>query len=312
MRPRTGESKEVFAKRIALEYPSYPEDTRIMFQDMMWSKGPIAVTDIDIAREACCGLTKEEIPAVQASIFLAEPVLAAIWEQMLDKAAEEVASAQQDDLGPEWILFLINEMWRGLWTAPRPEQTEILRHAAYNLGAYDRKHTAASELLLQARGKFHLHATEISNLIARRLPKQMIRDGMAAIFGPSRPWIVPVVDMWAHRWHWVGTALNLRGSKVQTFRYWNPLTETTSRFCRWLVNSGRTVTLGRILSQVKMIERAVIENNIETVIQSWPMIALRGGETDADFNKLYVQHDLACPPFHWRCRTHLIPLDGRR
>ena len=309
MRPMKGETLPDYTRRFMQDHPAYPEDTRVKVCKQMWALGPYPENPLDAAHAACCSLTKQDIPHVQAAIFVAEPVLAAIWEQMLDRAAEDVSNAAADELGPEWILLLTNELWKALSSAPRPDQVEALRHAAVKVGAFERSYTAVQDLLLQARGKFELEQEAISNILARKPPKQMLRDQMAAVFGPVRQWLVPVVEMWAYKWHWVGEALSLRtASRVQQFRYWNPDDDHTSSFCKWLVNSGRTVTLNRIQHQINAIERAIVQNSVTALIQAWPFLQLRGNETDAEYARLYQTLGLACPPFHWRCRTQLVPV----
>src|SRR5687767_6167543 len=134
MRPLPNEQKTDYVRRFNADYALFPDGVREAVMEQMWAVGPVPQTPLDVAVDACCQLTKADIPQVQASIFLVEPTLAAIWEQMLDRVAADLSSAQTDDLGPEWLLTLMNELWKGLAAAPQPAQVEAIRHGAYRLG----------------------------------------------------------------------------------------------------------------------------------------------------------------------------------
>jgi hypothetical protein len=311
MRPRTTEQYPQYRERFLREYAHFSHERQEQLLADLWRLGPSGGRDrreesFDATIDTCCKVS--HIPEVEAVITLLDPIVQGVWDDSLDRVTEDVAQAQRDELGPEWILFLVNTMWKALASAPRPYHVAAMRTAAARLGALERAETAAQDLLLRIRGKFQMHAAEVANILARKLPQPLIRRALEELFGEPRRWIVPVVDSWAYRWKWAGEALILRrSSRVEVFRYWNPRDESTTPFCQWLVSSGRTVTVRKILSQVSGIERAIVDNDVVQADLAWPLIDLRGYDKPEQFNQLYSRHELGAPPFHWRCRTRLMP-----
>lgn len=257
--------------------------------------------------DVCCEAMKEQdIPSVQAVILLLSPILDQVWSDMLDNVAEDVSEAQRDELSPEWILFLTELAWRALGRHPSTRTMDTLRSAARRLGADQRASTAVEDLLLFLRGRVHMNNEAFTRLISQRLPRPALRDGLEGIFG--REWLRSVLDTWAYRWHWLGSALLNRRVGTKAFRYWNPLDRATTPFCRWLVKSGRVVTSAKIMIQINDLERAVTENNIELSMKAMPLLSFTGLETEKDFNRISLQNNLGAPPFHWGCRTQLLPI----
>ena len=312
MRPKSNEKKTDFVQRFMQEVTDLPEEERASQAIRMWEAGPVPEEQLPSPEfDACCGgITKMDIPEVQAVILMIEPVIERVWDEMLDAAALQVSEASKDEQGPEWILLLTMSLWQALLGASaRQEYLQVFRDAAARLGAGEKAYTAAQDMMLSIRGRFHLLEDGVRSILLRR-PKNraMLRSEFEGVFGPTRKWSAPLADTWAYKWRWIGDALTLRRLRTAVFRYWNPLDERTTPFCQWLVRSGRTVTVGKILQRVNQIERAIVENNVEMAIKAYPLLSFTGRETDADFNRLYQANDLAAPPFHWRCRTRLLPI----
>jgi hypothetical protein len=307
MRPNHREEKSLFVRRFMAENPQLEESERALTAEQVWAWGPGPESPFFAeAVQQCCKMGN--IPEVEAIVRLLEPAVQNLWDRMLNEAAEGAADAQQDDLGPEWILALVNELWLGLGRAYTSDVRNLFRDAAIRLGAGARATTAASDLAQMLRGKFQLKAEAVANLLARKLPVGQLRQALGDLFGPPGAWRRAAIDIWAYRWTWVAAALRGALAGRRTFRYVNPLDRDTTPFCRWLVTSGRVVTLERVLRQVNEIERAVTENNFLIATRAWPMIDLSEARSDTDFNRLFVQNNLGAPPFHFFCRTALAPI----
>lgn len=265
---------------------------------------------LDALIPACCTMNKEQdIPRVQAVIHLLQGVCEQIWDDMIDNAAEKVAEAQKDKHSSEWILLLTALLWQELLRAPRREQILAIRQAAQKLGSAERTSTAVEDLLLLLRGKFQINNPAVLEIISLRPQTHAaIREAFRELFGPTHTAVAAIVDMWAYRWNWIGEVQAVGRTRTQAFRYWNPMDVRTTPFCRWLVQSGRIVTVGKVIQQVNEIERAITENNVGITMSAWPMLTFTGDEQPQDFNRLYAENDLGAPPFHWRCRTRLVPI----
>lgn len=307
MRPDHNEEKGLFVRRFMAENPHLEEGERAQAaeQSWLWGPGPESPFFAEAVHQCC---KAGNIPEVEAIVRLLEPAIDNLWQRMLDEAAEGVAQAQKDELGPEWILALTNELWLGLGRAYSSDFRALFRDAAGRLGAGARATTAASDLAQMLRGKFQLKSEAVAALLARKLPQGMLRRALGDLFGPPGAWRRAAIDVWAYRWKWVAEALRGALGGRRTFRYVNPLDLDTTPFCRWLVTSGRVVTLQRVLEQVNEIERAIVENNFLIATRAWPMVDLSQARTDADFNRIFVSYNLGAPPFHFFCRTALAPV----
>lgn len=313
MRPFIGESKEHFMDRFLGNNKHFSSaQEREAEMGKMWEQGPDrGRTVLDDAVDACCSLGKVDLPSVEAAMFVIEPVVAVIWGQMLDRASESVSNAQRDELGPEWIMFVANELWRALAAVPQA-QIVTLQDAAASLGSARRSYTAAQDMLLLLRGKFQLRWSDILPILEKRetylQTRSQIRYSLNSVFGEPRTWVGVLVSTWAYRWKWVGEVLSRPKSKSLEFRYWNPLDSGTTPFCAWLATSGKTVTAEAILKQVNGIEEAIVYNDVNKLMKAWPMLTFTGRETEADFSSMLARNNVGAPPFHWGCRTRLLPL----
>lgn len=316
MRPYKGESREEFTKRADQLLALWDPGQAVDHIEKQWRLGPERDRSLlDAGVEACCA-QKSDLPEVNAVMLILRPVIEDIWDGMLDRVSEDVSRASNDDLGPEWVLFLANELWKALAAVPAV-QIRPLQDAAARLGAFRRSYTAAQDLLLLLRGKFQVRWQQVIDMLSRVredsgiIPnrKQAIRNGLETIFGPISSWVTVMAITWSYRWRWIGEALSLpRSGKQRGFRYWNPQDERTSPFCLWVVRSGKILTMEKLLSQVRGIEEAIVQNDVQRESAVWPMLQFTGKETDADFARMFVSNGIGAPPFHWGCRTRLIPL----
>lgn len=259
--------------------------------------------------EVCCEIGKQfDIPSAEAAKFAVMGIGQVIWDDMVRSVAQDVDKAQDDERGPEWILLLLALMDRALIRSVRPEQRSLLIQAASRLGAGDRATTAAEDYLLLLRGRWQRNRDVVRSILSSRRTEGILREELYNALGRGPEFLPAVSDLWAYRWHWVGMALTERRAGVRRFRYGNPMDGRTTPFCRWLVRSGRTVTIGSIMEQVNKLERASVRDDIELSIKSWPMLSFIGTETERDFGRLYNEQSALTPPFHWFCRTWLIPV----
>lgn len=307
MRPKTQEKYVDFIRRYMNDRVDLPEGERAVRAQELWAAGP-PPAESGLFDACCRALGKQDVPDVEAVRLLLAGTVLAIWEESVDRVIEVTGEAQREDKGPEWILLLGTLIWQELWSAPTAAQKSLIRDAARRLGAGEKASTAANDLLLQIRGKFQREWAQISPLLQRGVAGEELRPKLKEVFGEPSKWLNPTVDTWAYKWHWIGEALVLRTRGTRLFRYWNPLDIKTTPFCRWLVESGRTISMARILKQVNKIEQAIIDNNVELSLKAWPLLSFKGTETAADFNRLYVENDLTSPPFHFYCRTQLLAI----
>lgn len=115
-------------------------------------------------------------------------------------------------------------------------------------------------------------------------------------------WGPQTVDAWAYRRYNLGTFLAGERAGVTEWIAVNPLDNLTTRFCRWV--HGRTVAVGRIRGQLEQLEIAVLEGDLEALMDIWPLDAPQSGDP-RDNRRNFARMGL--PPYHFRCRTVIRP-----
>lgn len=114
-------------------------------------------------------------------------------------------------------------------------------------------------------------------------------------------WGPQTVDAWAYRWHNVG---RFRGGLAGGVTRWvarNPMDDRTTKFCRWV--HGKVVSGRRIRSKLTAYYAAVAAGDLERMKQIWPLT-----DPGLDLGRFHrVFYNVGLPPYHFRCRTIVVP-----
>lgn len=264
---------------------------------------------LDELHDACCSIHKQDIPEVESVISLLRPAAEQHWNAVLDGVVRS-AVERENEQGPEWLLALMAEVDRVISGPPAREVRSVLRSGVNRLRASSEASVAVGDLLLLLKGRWQIRRDQISAILDRRLPEPQLRLALSAIFDqpiPRQRWLPTLLSTWAYRWYSLGGALSSSGPDTQEFRYTNPLTPTTTPFCRWLVESGRKITLATVREFVNDLRQSQIEGEIEQAMEAAPILDLSKLKTEADFREAYENLKLRVPGFHWGCRTQLAP-----
>ena len=114
-----------------------------------------------------------------------------------------------------------------------------------------------------------------------------------------------IVDAWAYRVFNVGRTIAGRNAGVVEWVAVNPNDDRTTAFCRWV--HGRVVRIEAIESSLAEFTAARLADDKARAIAALPFIAQgNGGAKGARaFGAFWGAGQV--PPYHWRCRTVLVP-----
>ena len=291
--------------------------------------------------DACCSISKQDIPQVEGVIDLVLLMLEELWpdivENLVDIAVgrlggvpEPLDSEEDSEAVEDFVLALVGALELRLGLVLPLEGQEIILAAverlllaggvsigaAVGLGAA----TAAGlpqlglgDLEFSLRGRVQLRRQEIGDLIGEALTSaepagELIGDRLRQLLGiQTKMWLPFVVDQWAYRWFNVGTFEGAQQKGIKALVAFNnpprgPDGKTTP-FCFWV--HKRAISIGRVRAQLDVFERAVRNNNIRLAIRAWPLLTTTDG-SPTDFANFFLSSGL--PPYHGRCRTVARPV----
>jgi hypothetical protein len=116
--------------------------------------------------------------------------------------------------------------------------------------------------------------------------------------------VVTLTDLWAYRWHTIGSFNALAAREGVTIIAFNnppsgPDTRTTP-FCRWV--HGKVIEVRRARQQIQAYLSAVAGRDVESAKASWPV--LNSQDASGEGNSFEVSfRRLSLPPYHFFCRT---------
>ena len=118
-----------------------------------------------------------------------------------------------------------------------------------------------------------------------------------------------VADAWAYRQYNIGRYIAMRARGVRTIVAFNNPPggpdDRTTKFCRWV--HRRPISIKRVEASLDGLAEALRDDDVEKLKSAAPLLALRKGQTGADFRRMFLTVGL--PPYHWLCRT--VAREGR-
>lgn len=145
----------------------------------------------------------------------------------------------------------------------------------------------------------------VTNRRVRVVPVRLSewREGVEDLLGaPAKTWVPLAIEDWAVRWRSIGSLEAAEKEGLSLLYALNPLDHRTSTFCRWL--HGRPIEVAEARGQVDSYLEAMRAGDAEEARRAWPLLALKPGMTDKDFELL--EQKIGLPPYHGRCRTQAI------
>ena len=116
---------------------------------------------------------------------------------------------------------------------------------------------------------------------------------------------LPEVDAWGYRTRTRGQVARLEDQRVTNLRFWNPLDQRTSRFCRWI--HGRQLTVKQAQARLRRYKR--MKTRIEdkgSGEPDWLWLPDPNSGSVAEWERLWRRGRIGLPPFHFFCRTGVL------
>jgi len=300
---------------------------------------PYQHREFELIFDACCTLSKQDIPEVEAVIEIIQPLLEDAWadtaqemaqlvQERLDGLQAELDAERDRELIEDFVLALLGALELRLGVVLGPGDQSIVLAAAERLlsaggasvaapvsfadaAAAGLPQTGLGDLELALRGRVQLRRDEIGQLIAEGLsdglPAAAIQPRLLDLLGAATAtWLPFVADLWAYRWFNVGAFVGGRQAGKGAFQLFNnppngPDTRTTP-FCAWVHH--KFVPVSRVETQLAEFARAVRGNNIRRAIRAWPLLDRTDG-SPTEFSNFFL--GVGLPPYHGRCRTVARP-----
>lgn len=282
---------------------------------------------------------------VEEAVGEIDAQLDAFADELATPSIDAIALAperERDRLLEDLILALLLALERRARQPISPAGTQLLRRAGETLmqdGAKDMGETldftraprlpqaAVEDMLALIRGRIELRRDEITTLLRTFLTQRSARTSLgqlaAAAGAPSREtwraallnelgantstWLPFTVDQWAYRWYNIGGFTAARQGGVIALQAVATIDLKTSKFCRWV--NGRVISMERAQRQINAHVQAALQGDVRAMIENWPLLRLRGDETNAELAIQFTRVGL--PPYHGRCRTRVRKIQLR-
>lgn len=296
--------------------------------------------EFDAVVDACCQLSKQDVPEVEAVIDVVLPILEELWPDTADNlvqiALERVGGlerplqADEDSTALEDLVLAILgalELRLGLVLPLEGQQAvlaateRLLAAGGASVGATPSlaavgtaglPQTGLGDLELALRGRLQLRRQEVAQVLREAVlsaePVATFEGRLQELLGRATAgWLPFVVDTWAYRWFNVGAFVGGRQQGVGAFRIFNNPPagpdERTTPFCWWV--HQKLVPVSRVETQLVEMERAIRGNNIRLAMRAWPLWRTDDGTTPTDFANFFLRAGL--PPYHGKCRSVARP-----
>lgn len=287
-------------------------------------------------------LAKQDIPAVERVILIVDRVMQRWWLSKVDKAVSYLMARLESYpalLGEQQVdvvlrsrsalkreLAVLMDALEERLGCPLPaEQAQIVEDAAEDLifnGALAiglpilqdsprRRLVASRDLNLVIGGRMDRKAPEVRRVVRRFLMTREARQDVEAIRqeirqllgGEWQTWGPVTVDAWAYRWHNIGRWDAGREAGIVKWEAVNPRDEKTTPFCWWV--HGKIVSISKVRAQLDRFYDAVSRGDSDAIKEAWPLEEALQPGGESRFRRVFGE--LGVPPYHFRCRTVLVP-----